>query len=92
MAKRKDHRGTPRFLLMDEPSEGFTPLRVRGLADTLKELKAHSLSILLVEQNLYFALGAAEQVQVLNKGKIVYSASPRELLKNEEVKHRYLGV
>ena len=84
--------GNPQFILMDEPSEGLAPLLVRGLAQTLKDLKGHGLSILLVEQNLHFALSAADRVHVLNKGKIVYSASPDELLRNEEVKHQYLGV
>jgi branched-chain amino acid transport system ATP-binding protein len=77
---------------MDEPSEGLAPLIVRGLADTLKQLKAGGLSILLVEQNLHFALGAADHVHVLSKGKIVYSSSPADLLRNDEVKHQYLGV
>ena len=84
--------GNPRFLLMDEPSEGLAPLIVRGLVDTLKQLRAGGLSILLVEQNLHFALSAADRVHVLNKGKIVYSSSPAELLRNDEVKHQYLGV
>jgi branched-chain amino acid transport system ATP-binding protein len=84
--------GNPQFILMDEPSEGLSPLLVRGLADTLKQLKARGLSILLVEQNLHFALGAADRVHELNKGNIVYSASPGELLRNEDVKHQYLGV
>jgi branched-chain amino acid transport system ATP-binding protein len=84
--------GNPEFLLMDEPSEGLAPLLVRGLADTLKQLKGRGLSILLVEQNLHFALSVADRVHVLSKGKIVYSASPDELLRNEDVKHQYLGV
>jgi branched-chain amino acid transport system ATP-binding protein len=84
--------GNPEFLLMDEPSEGLAPLLVRGLADTLKQLKGRGLSILLVEQNLHFALGVADRVHVLSKGKIVYSAAPIELQRNEEVKHQYLGV
>src|SRR5574341_2419315 len=84
--------GNPQFLLMDEPSEGLAPLIVRGLAQTLKQLKTGGLSILLVEQNLHFALSAADYVHVLSKGKIVYSSSPDELLRNEEVKHQYLGV
>jgi branched-chain amino acid transport system ATP-binding protein len=84
--------GNPQFLLMDEPSEGLAPLIVRGLAETLKQLKAGGLSILLVEQSLHFALSAADHVHVLSKGKIVYSSSPADLLRNDEVKHQYLGV
>ena len=84
--------GNPRFLLMDEPSEGLAPLLVRGLGGTLKDLKGHGLSILLVEQNLHFALTAADRVHVLSKGKIVYTSSPEALLRDDEVKHQYLGV
>ena len=82
----------PDLLLMDEPSEGLAPLLVRELGRTIGELKASGHSILLVEQNLAFALRLADHVYVLSKGRIVYTSPPEELLRNEEVKHRYLGV
>jgi len=82
----------PDLLLMDEPSEGLAPLIMRGLGRTLGKLKADGHSILLVEQNLAFALTLADHVHVLSKGKIVYVSSPEELRRNEAVKSRYLGV
>jgi branched-chain amino acid transport system ATP-binding protein len=84
--------GNPAILLMDEPSEGLAPLLVRELGRILGRLKAGGASILIVEQNLAFALRNADHVYLMSKGKIVYESRPDELLRNEEVKARYLGV
>jgi len=82
----------PEFLLMDEPSEGLAPLLVRELGRVITQLKDEGMSILLVEQNLPFALRLADYVYVMTKGKIVYESTPQELWGNEEVKRSYLGV
>ena len=84
--------GNPELLLMDEPSEGLAPLMVRELGRIISELRAGGISILLVEQNLGFALDLADQVYVLSKGTIVHACAPAELMANDEVKSRYLGV
>jgi branched-chain amino acid transport system ATP-binding protein len=82
----------PALLLMDEPTEGLAPLLVREVGRVIAELKRAGLSILLVEQNLPMAASVADRVHVLNRGQIVYSGRPAELLANEDVKSRYLGV
>ena len=82
----------PTLLLMDEPTEGLAPLLVREVGRVIAELKRAGLSILLVEQNLPMAAAVADRVHVLNRGEIVYSGRPGELLANEDVKSRYLGV
>ena len=84
--------GNPRFLLMDEPSEGLAPLMVRELSTVIKDMKAQGLSMLLVEQNLGFALQHADYVYVISNGQIVYEAEPAEFWRNEEVQAKYLGV
>jgi branched-chain amino acid transport system ATP-binding protein len=84
--------GNPDILLMDEPSEGLAPLLVRELGRILGRLKAGGASILIVEQNLAFALRVADHVYLMSKGKIVHESGPDELLRNHEVKARYLGV
>ena len=84
--------GNPDILLMDEPSEGLAPLLVRELGRILGRLKAGGASILIVEQNLAFALRVADHVYLMSKGKIVHESRPDELLRNEEIKARYLGV
>ena len=82
----------PDLLLMDEPSEGLAPLIVRELGEVTKQLHQGGLSILLVEQNLQLAMTVAEYVYVINIGLVVYESTPEQLLHNEEIKTKYLGV
>jgi branched-chain amino acid transport system ATP-binding protein len=82
----------PDLLLLDEPTEGLAPLLVREVGRVIAELKRSGLSILLVEQNLALALSVADRVHVLSRGQIVHTGTPGELMGNEDVKTRYLGV
>ncbi len=82
----------PELLLLDEPTEGLAPLLVREVGRVLDELKRGGLSILLVEQNLGLAIGVADRVHVLSRGQIVHAGTPGELMRDEDVKTRYLGV
>ena len=82
----------PELLLLDEPTEGLAPLLVREVGRVIAELKRSGLSILLVEQNLALALSVADRVHVLSRGQIVHSGTPGELMSNDDVKTRYLGV
>lgn len=82
----------PKMLLLDEPTEGLAPLLVRAMGETLSKLKESKLAILLVEQNMKFALAACDYVHVLNRGRVVHSSTPDELAANEEIKSRFLGV
>jgi len=65
---------------------------VREVWKTLEQLRREGLSILLVEQSVPFATRVADKVHVLSRGQIVHSSSPSELLANDEVKSRYLGL
>lgn len=82
----------PEFLLMDEPSEGLAPVIIDQIGDVVLKLKESGLSILMVEQNIELATRAADQVLIMNKGRIVWSGTPEELLQNEQIKQQYLGV
>ena len=82
----------PEVLLMDEPGEGLAPLLVKAIGEAILQLKESGLSILLVEQNLPFAIKIADYIHVLGKGEIVHSSTPEELWQNEEVKTQYLGI
>jgi len=77
LATARAIRCEPDLLLMDEPSEGLAPLLVRELGKTIQQLKTRGLSIFLVEQKLPFALGVADYVCVMSKGKIVTSRFQR---------------
>jgi branched-chain amino acid transport system ATP-binding protein len=82
----------PRLLLMDEPSEGLSPVMVQHLEGIVRELKSRGIAILLVEQNLYSALANADTVYILENGRIVYRGAPRELLDDAALRQRFLGV
>ena len=82
----------PTLLLMDEPSEGLAPLLLQQLGDKLLELKRSGLGIFLVEQNLGLVLKLADEAYILDRGQVVYHATPEELNRDAEVKQRYLGV
>jgi branched-chain amino acid transport system ATP-binding protein len=82
----------PRCLLMDEPSEGLSPRLVEELGQLILRLKQEGLPILLVEQNLGFAVQVSDHVHVMDKGRIVFESTPAALLENEGVKRTYLGL
>jgi branched-chain amino acid transport system ATP-binding protein len=84
--------GNPDILLMDEPSEGLAPLLLRELGRVLQDLKRGGASILLVEQNLAFALRVADHVYLMSKGRIVHECAPDELRRDHATKARYLGL
>jgi branched-chain amino acid transport system ATP-binding protein len=84
--------GGPSLILMDEPSEGLAPLIVRQIGRIIGEIKAQGISMVLVEQNLSFALDLADHIYVMSKGTIAYESDPQNLRENKEVKSQYLGI
>jgi branched-chain amino acid transport system ATP-binding protein len=84
--------GNPALLVMDEPTEGLAPLMVRELGQAIESLKRAGTSILLIEQQLAFALRYADVVFIMSKGRIVHHCTPAELAADAETKARYLGV
>jgi len=83
----------PKVLLLDEPSQGLAPLVVRELARVIRHLREEGVTILLIEQNMKLAEAIADELHIMVKGRIVYSAE-RDRFRNEEaqVRARYLTV
>ena len=81
--------GNPRLLLIDEPTEGLSPIVVRSLEDMIRSLKAKGQTMLLAAQDLRFSLGVADVVHVLDRGRVVYHAS-REQAQREADRIRSL--
>jgi len=84
--------GNPRVLLMDEPSEGLAPLIVAEVGRTLSRLKREGQSILLVEQNIKLALDLADEVVILNTGRVAFSGSADQVRNDQALITQHLGV
>jgi len=82
----------PDLLLLDEPTEGLSPSVIRELIKIFSRLAQEGQSILLVEQNLQFALTIADYLFILSRGRIVYESTPSELSRKPEVQLAYLGI
>jgi branched-chain amino acid transport system ATP-binding protein len=82
--------GNPRVLLMDEPSEGLAPIIVAEVGRTIARLKAEGQSIVLVEQNVKLALELADEVAILNTGRIVFAGPPSQV--GQSLITQHLGV
>jgi branched-chain amino acid transport system ATP-binding protein len=82
----------PRVLLLDEPSEGLAPQIVEEVGVILGRLKEAGLSIILVEQNTKFALGIADEVAMLNTGRLVFFGSVAEATADPNLMTQHLGV
>lgn len=83
----------PRLLLLDEPSEGLSPLLVKEVISTLADIrKKLGTTILIVEQNVRAALSIADRVYVMRLGEIVMEeGSPERLLKDEKLRTAYIS-
>jgi branched-chain amino acid transport system ATP-binding protein len=82
----------PRLLIMDEPSEGLAPTIVEGLIQTIKDLAAEGMGLLVVEQNLGVATALAERQLVMVAGSIATETTAEALLADPAAQRRYLGV
>ena len=84
--------GNPFLVLLDEPSEGVAPVIVEQMAEMILALKQQGVSILLSEQNLFFAEMVSDRVYVLDKGQVCFAGPMRALSDNEQARHAFLGV
>lgn len=76
----------PELLLLDEPSEGVQPSIVNDLASQLPDIAStHDISILIVEQDLEFALNVADYCYILENGRIVEEGTPDELEESGDI-------
>ena len=82
----------PKLLMLDEPSMGLAPMMVAKIFETIRDISAQGVSILLVEQNAKLALEVAQRGYVLESGLITLSDSAANLLGSDEVRRAYLGA
>jgi branched-chain amino acid transport system ATP-binding protein len=83
---------SPALLMMDEPSLGLAPIMVKSMFAIIREINAHGVTILLVEQNVRQALEMAGRAYLLENGRLVMEGSGKEILGSEFTKKAYLGI
>lgn len=76
--------GNPRLLLIDEPTEGLSPIVVRSLEDMIRGLKAKGQTMLLAGQDIRFSLSVADFIYVLDRGRVVYSGAREEAARDTD--------
>ncbi|MFG2982195.1 ABC transporter ATP-binding protein [Streptomyces sp. NPDC048258] len=84
--------GNPRLLLLDEPSDGLAPAIVSQVGEVIREVSAQGMSVVLVEQNLALAFSVAQDVAVMQKGRVVHRATCTEFRSRPDDRRRLLGV
>jgi branched-chain amino acid transport system ATP-binding protein len=84
--------GNPRVLLMDEPSEGLAPQLVAEVGRTIAQLKAEGQSIVLVEQNIKLTLDLADDIVIINTGRVVFRGTADRIKLDDAVVSQHLGV
>jgi len=82
----------PKILMLDEPSLGLAPILVKDLFKVIQQINRQGVTILLVEQNLRYALENSTRGYVLETGRVTLSGPSGELLENPHVKKAYLGL
>ena len=84
--------GNPGLLILDEPSEGLSPLMVKTLIGAISQIQEEGVTLLIADQNVKFARRVGGRGYILEEGHIRYSGGLDELWANEEVVRRYLAV
>ena len=82
----------PRLLILDEATEGLAPLIRAEIWRCLARLKASGLAILVIDKNVGALMQVADRHFLIERGRVVWSGSSRELAAAPDVQHRYLGV
>ena len=82
----------PILLMLDEPSLGLAPMLVDSIYEKLHLLRERGLTVLLVEQNVNYALDLSTRAYVLENGRVAMEGSSKELANSDHVKRHYLGL
>ena len=84
--------GSPGLVLLDEPSQGLAPKIVQDVMKTVTRLKNEGIAVLIVEQNALAALEVSDRAYVMDRGRIIHDGPAQELLDNEPLRRKLIGM
>jgi branched-chain amino acid transport system ATP-binding protein len=82
----------PRMILLDEPSEGIMPVLVEEMGTLFRRLRDQGVTLLLVEQNVEWALRLADRALIIDQGEVVHHSAAHALLADKAIQERYCAV
>ncbi len=83
--------GSPKVLLLDEPSLGLAPLIVKTIFEIVKEINSEGTTVLIIEQNALQTLKIADYAYVLEVGEVSMEGKANELIQDKKLLEAYLG-
>lgn len=81
-----------KLLLLDEPYEGLAPVIVHEIEKTLHLIREQGITTVIVEQNAIAALNLADRAVILDTGMVVFDGTAKEVLEDEDLRHKYLAI
>jgi len=82
----------PKIILMDEPAAGLNAAETKSLSQLLYKIRGRGITLLLIEHDMNLVMKVAEDITVLNYGKVIAEGKPKEIQSNPEVVKAYLGA
>ncbi|GAB3345911.1 ABC transporter ATP-binding protein [Modestobacter lapidis] len=82
----------PRLVLMDEPSDGLAPAVVDSIGEVIAGMKQEGVTLVVVEQDLHLAFAVADEIAVMDKGRVVHRSPTLEFRRDSSIAHALLGV
>jgi branched-chain amino acid transport system ATP-binding protein len=84
--------GNPELILIDEPSEGLSPIMAQTIFDMISEVHKEGVAVVLVDRNLQYTCSMAQRVYIMSKGTVGFSGLGKEVLEDKELQTRFLAV
>jgi lipopolysaccharide export system ATP-binding protein len=82
---------SPKFVLLDEPFAGVDPLAVADIQGIIRQLKELGIGVLITDHQVRETLGIVDRAYIMNRGELLVSGTPEEIVKNETARKFYLG-
>jgi lipopolysaccharide export system ATP-binding protein len=81
----------PSIMLLDEPFAGIDPLSISDIRELVRDLKTRGIGVLITDHNVRETLDIVDRAVVIFGGQVLFSGTPEDLVKDENVKRLYLG-